>query len=108
MPGFHACSAACRCRTLAVWLAGVGALALSGCTVVAVGTAAVGVATTAVGVATTAVGVAADVAIGGTKLVGKGVGAAYGALTEEGAPAIPTEHSDTLTPAAPGQLALTP
>ncbi|MBB6577318.1 hypothetical protein HNP33_001373 [Comamonas odontotermitis] len=42
---------------------------LSGCTVVAVGAA--------------AVGVAADVAIGTAKLAGKGVGAAYGAMTDD-------------------------
>ncbi len=51
-------------------------LPLSGCTVVAVGAA-------AVSVTATAVGVAADVAVGTAKLAGKGVGAAYGALSDD-------------------------
>ena len=51
-------------------------LPLSGCTVVAVGAA-------AVSVTATAVGVAADVAVGTVKLAGKGVGAAYGALSDD-------------------------
>jgi hypothetical protein len=51
-------------------------LALSGCTVVAVGSA-------AVSVTATAVGVAADAAVGTAKLVGKGVGKAYDAVTDD-------------------------
>ena len=49
---------------------------LSGCTVIAVGAA-------AVGVTATAVGVAADVAVGTAKLAGKGVGAAYNAMSDD-------------------------
>ena len=57
-------------------LASMAALALYGCTVVAVGAA-------TVGIAASAVGVAADVAVGTAKLAGKGVGAAYGAMTDD-------------------------
>lgn len=53
-------------------------LLLPGCTVVTVGAAAVSV-TTAV------VGTAASVAVGTAKVVGKGVGAAYDAMTDEAA-----------------------
>ncbi|ROR41780.1 hypothetical protein EDC60_2429 [Diaphorobacter nitroreducens] len=49
---------------------------LSGCTVVAVGSA-------AVSVTATAVGLAADAAVGTAKVVGKGVGKAYDAMTED-------------------------
>ncbi len=49
---------------------------LSGCTVIAVGAA-------AVSATATVVGVAADVAVGSVKLVGKGVGAAYDAATDD-------------------------
>lgn len=49
---------------------------LSGCTVVAVGAA-------AVSVTATAVGLAADAAVGTAKVVGKGVGKAYDAMTDE-------------------------
>ena len=51
-------------------------VALSGCTVVTVGAA-------AVGVTAAAVGVAADVAVGTAKLAGKGVGAAYDAISDD-------------------------
>jgi len=59
------------------WLAGAFlCLALSGCTVVTVGAA-------AVGVTATAVGLAADAAVGTAKIVGKGVGKAYDAVTDD-------------------------
>ena len=59
------------------WAAGVFfCLALSGCTVVAVGAA-------TVGIAASAVGVAADVAVGTAKLAGKGVGKAYDAISDD-------------------------
>ena len=59
------------------WLAGAFlCFALSGCTVVSVGAA-------AVSVTATAVGVAADAAVGTAKLVGKGVGKAYDAVTDD-------------------------
>jgi hypothetical protein len=54
-------------------LAAAGAfscLALSGCAVVTVGTA--------------AVGLAADVAVGTAKVIGKGVGKAYDVMTDDG------------------------
>lgn len=50
--------------------------ALSGCAAVSVGAA-------AVSVTATAVGVAADAAVGTAKLVGKGVGKAYDAVTDD-------------------------
>lgn len=52
---------------------------LSGCTVVAVGAA-------AVSVTASAVGLAADAAVGTVKIVGKGVGKAYDAMTDDGKP----------------------
>ena len=57
-------------KPLRPWSAGVFfCLALSGCTVVAVGAA-------TVGIAASAVGVAADVAVGTAKPAGKGAGKA--------------------------------
>ena len=64
-------------KPLRPWAAGVFfCLALSGCTVVAVGAA-------TVGIAASAVGVAADVAVGTAKLAGKGVGKAYDAISDD-------------------------
>lgn len=73
MPPRPNAESSCRSACGAARWTCLGALllctALSGCTVVAVGAA--------------AVGVAADVAIGTAKLAGKGVGAAYGAMTDD-------------------------
>lgn len=59
-------------------LAAAGAFCcfLAGCTVVAVGA-------TAVSVTASAVGLAADAAVGTAKVVGKGVGKAYDAVTDD-------------------------
>lgn len=71
-PMGHALSSSCW-----PWLAGAFlCLALSGCTVVTVGAAAVSVTATAVGLAT-------DAAVGTAKIVGKGVGKAYDAVTDD-------------------------
>lgn len=64
-------------KPLRPWAAGAFfCMALSGCTVVAVGAA-------TVGIAASAVGVAADVAVGTAKLAGKGVGKAYDAISDD-------------------------
>ena len=93
-------------RSLAAGAFFCALLALPGCTVVAVGAA-------AVSVTATVVGVAADAAVGTAKIVGKGVGKAYDAMTEEDAPdtsgvhvryrdtsAAPTASATVPTPAA--------
>lgn len=72
-----------------VLAAGACALWLSGCTVIAVGAA-------AVGVTATVVGVAADAAVGTAKVVGKGVGKAYDAMTEEETPTSPATQQPAL------------
>ncbi|MGE8317322.1 MAG: hypothetical protein ACN6O3_01170 [Comamonas sp.] len=63
-------------KPLSLLAAGAFFCALQGCTVVSVGAA-------AVSVTATAVGVAADVAVGTAKVVGKGVGMAYDAATND-------------------------
>lgn len=66
-----------RClQPLRLLAAGAFCWLLSGCTVITVGAA-------AVSVTATAVGLVADVAVGSVKLVGKGVGAAIDAASDD-------------------------
>ena len=77
-----------RClQPLRFLAAGAFCWLLSGCTVITVGAA-------AVSVTATAVGLAADVAVGSVKLVGKGVGAAIDAASDDEA-ALHSDDADT-------------
>ena len=80
-------------------LAAVSSSLLAGCTVVAVGA-------TAVSVTASAVGLAADAAVGTAKIVGKGVGKAYDAVTDSPADnsgvSIKYRESDPAHPYQPG------
>ena len=76
---------------------------LPGCTVVTVGAA-------AVSVTATVVGVAADAAVGTAKVVGKGVGKAYDAMTEPDAAdhsGINVHYRDAAAPASTPAAAAT-